>query len=289
MEKYRKGERASVIARLLCERPNQLLSLTELAAKLGAAKSTISEDIAAIKDCFAALDLGHIDTVAGANGGVRWRPGGDKKWRDGIINNLCEKLTDPARLLPGGYLYTSDLCVDARQVEQYAQVFAAEFAEREPNVVLTVEMKGIPLAYATARYLGVPLAIARKELPGSLEAGWPLLMRHERSEGPTMNINYVTGSSQRVQTMALPRRSLPKAARALIIDDFMRAGGTANGLEQLMHEFGAVTVGCGVLVAMTQPRRKLIKEYYALACLEAIDTRTGHIVARPGGFFGPDA
>lgn len=281
-ERMTKGERAGVIARLLCEHPNQLLSLTDLSSRLGAAKSTLSEDVAAIRDGFAAHNLGTVETVAGSSGGVRWLPGGDDIWQQQVIAELCQQLADPHRILPGGYLYTSDLCTDARQVERYAQVFAQCFAARQPNIVLTVETKGIPLAYATARYLGVPLAVARKELPGPMES---LIMRHERSEGPTMNINYVSGSNQRVQTMALPRRSLPEAARALIIDDFMRAGGTARGLEQLMREFGATTVGCGVLVSTAQPNRKMVDEFFALACLDDVDQVRQTISVSPGGWF----
>lgn len=286
MDRLGKGERTAVLARLLCGKPNQLISLSELADSLNAAKSTLSEDAAAIKKAFAQLDLGTIETVPGANGGIRWRPGGNVEWQRKIADNLCVQLAEPARILPGGYLFTSDLCTDSRQVEQYAALFAHLFAEREPNVVLTVEMKGITLAYATARYLGVPLAIARKELPGSVEGGWPLVIRHERTEGPTVNINYETGSHKRVQTMALPHRSLPKQARALIIDDFMRAGGTAHGLEELVQEFGGTTVGCGVLVATREPRQKLIDDYSALAFLEAVDTERQLITVSPGNIIG---
>jgi purine operon repressor len=281
-ERMRKGERSAVIVRLLCEYPNQLLSLTDLANRLGAAKSTLSEDVAAIRDGFAKLNLGVVETVAGASGGVKWIPGGDANWQQQVADELCQQLADPRRILPGGYLYTSDLCTDSRQVERYAQVFASCFADLEPNVVLTVETKGIPLAYATARYLGIPLAVARKELPGPMES---LIMRHERSEGPTMNINYVSGSNQRVQTMALPRRSLPQAARALIIDDFMRAGGTARGLAQLMQEFGAVTVGCGVLLTTAEPARKMVGEFFALACLDEVDEEKQTVAVSPGRWF----
>lgn len=282
VEKLRKGERAAIIARLLCEHPNRLLSLTDLSARLGAAKSTLSEDLAAIRDGFLSENLGTVETVSGVTGGVRWLPGGDESWRQQITGDLCRQLADPKRILPGGYLYTSDLCTDSRQVERYAQLFAHCFADRQPNVVLTVETRGIPLAYATARYLGVPLAVARKELPLPVES---LIMRQERSEGPTMNINYVSGSNQRVQTMALPRRSLPQSARALIIDDFMRAGGTARGLEQLMSEFGAVTVGCGVLVTTALPAKKLVHEFLALACLEEVDEQTAKVSVSPGRWF----
>ena len=61
---------------------------------------------------------------------------------------------------------------------------------------MTVATKGIPLAYAVANYLDVPVVIARKD--------------NKVTEGPTVSINYVSGSSKRIQTMTLAKRSLQK-------------------------------------------------------------------------------
>ena len=54
------------------------------------------------------------------------------------------------------------------------------FKDMDVDYVITVETKGIPLAYEVARNLGVQLVIARRE--------------SQVTEGPTVTINYVSGS-----------------------------------------------------------------------------------------------
>ena len=59
---------------------------------------------------------------------------------------------------------------------------------------MTVATKGIPLAYAVANYLNVPVVIVRRD--------------SKVTEGSTVSINYVSGSSKRIQTMVFSKRSL---------------------------------------------------------------------------------
>ena len=94
-------------------------------------------------------------------------------------------------------------------------MFASAFAGREIDVMMTVETKGIPLAYATAH---VPEPAGGDRAP-----------RQQGTEGSAVSINYVSGSTKRIQTMSLARRALKEESRVLIIDDFMKAGGTIQG------------------------------------------------------------
>ena len=50
----------------------------------------------------------------------------------------------------------------------------------------------------------------------------------------------------------------------LIIDDFLKGGGTAQGLIDMMAEFNAEVTGVGVLIATRQPEQKLISDYVPL-------------------------
>ena len=54
---------------------------------------------------------------------------------------------------------------------------------------MTVATKGIPIAYAVASHLNVPVVIVRRD--------------NKVTEGSTVSINYVSGSSKRIQTMVL--------------------------------------------------------------------------------------
>jgi len=144
------------------------------------------------------------------------------------------------------------------------------FATQAPDHVMTVETKGIPLAFMTAKALNLPLVIARQ---GS-----------KVTEGSAVSINYVTGSAKRIQTMSLSRRALPAGARVLIIDDFMKAGGTARGMIDLATEVGALVVGVGVLIATAQPEQKLVDEYTPLLVLHGIDELSRIVDIRPVPF-----
>ena len=81
--------------------------------------------------------------------------------------------------------------------------------------------------------------------------------------------------------MSLSRRALPANSKVLIIDDFMKGGGTAQGMLNLMQEFNAEVVGTGVMIATRDPQEKLIKDYTALLELVLIDEGKKDVVIRP--------
>ena len=64
---------------------------------------------------------------------------------------------------------------------------------------------------------------------------------------------------------------MPAGARVLIIDDFMKAGGTAKGMQKITTEVGAIVVGTGVLIATKEPIKKMVDEYFSLLTLKDVD------------------
>ncbi len=263
-ERLRRGERMLYIAQVLRSEPYRVHSLNAFMQTLGAAKSTISEDIAALRIAFQRFGLGRIETLAGAAGGVRFVPERDLRRIRVVAEELAAKLRSPARVLPGGFLYTTDLLSTPSVVEQVGEAFAAYFADRRPDVVLTMEVKGIPIAFMTARAFNVPLVTIRR-------AG-------RVTEGPAVTVSYLSGSSRMVQQMSLPLRAVRTGQRVLFIDDFLRGGGTVRGMYDLMREFRAEVVGVGVLIASREPVQKLVDDYFALLVFEGIDERGGPLV-----------
>jgi purine operon repressor len=239
-----------VIAHHLMDEPNRLHPLSAFTDPLGAAKSTVSEDLALLRDVFDRFALGRVETVAGAAGGVRFRPLRTRTQILRLVDELCARLREPGRVLPGGFLHTTDLISTPTLAAEIGQVFATLFQDAGPDVVLTMEVKGIPLALMTARAFNVPLVTIRRG--GKV------------TEGPSVSVNYVSGSSGLVQSMTLPLRAIPPGARVLFIDDFLRGGGTARGVYDLMREFGAEVAGVGVLVETVQPADKMLDRYLAL-------------------------
>lgn len=165
----------------------------------------------------------------------------------------------------------ADLLGDPESLAEIGKVFASIFAGAEADYVMTVETKGIPLAYAAAAYLNVPVVIVRRY--------------SKVTDGSVVSINYVSGSSKRIQTMSLARRSLPENSKVLIIDDFMKAGGTIQGMIDLLAEFKAQVVGVGVLMETIDVEERLIDDYVSLLKMKEMDVRDKEIRLELGNRF----
>lgn len=209
-------------------------------------------------------------TVPGAAGGVKYIPKIHLKEADDVVNDIGEALSTPERVLPGGYLYLTDVLGNPSILAKIGKLFATIFADRAIDVVMTVATKGIPIAYSVAGYLNVPVVIVRKD--------------NKVTEGSTVSINYASGSSNRIQTMSLAKRSLDKGSNVLIIDDFMKAGGTINGMVNLLEEFNANVAGIGVLLEDEGVDERLVDEYVSLLKLSTIDMKQKIIEINEGNF-----
>ena len=238
MEHISRKERLCAIAGQLIQSPNQILPFTPFCETFEAAKSSLSEDIAMLREVFSAYQLGEIETLAGASGGVRYRARLSREAAYTFLTELGHELENPARQLPGGYLYTSDILSDANAVRKMGCIIAGAYYEAQPDFVLTMETKGIPVATMVSQYLNVPMVVARRS--------------SKVYEGPAVSINYVSGSSERIETMCLSRRAVKAGQKALIVDDFLKNGCTAKGMMDLMAEFDAQIVGAAFAIAREQ-------------------------------------
>ncbi len=271
--KLRRSERLVDMTTYLMDHPSTLIPLSFFSERYQSAKSSISEDLGIIKETLELKGKGTILTVPGAAGGVKYIPGVGVEEANQIITELCEMMETPGRLLPGGYLYMTDILGQPRILDNVGRLIASRYRNQPIDVVMTVATKGIPIAYAVARYLNVPVVIVRRD---SLV-----------TEGPTLSINYVSGSSKRIQTMVLSKRSLPKEANVLIVDDFMKAGGTVNGMVNLLEEFDAKVAGIAVLVEAEQAEERLVDQYLSLMKLSDVNVKEKMIRVDKGNFFTP--
>lgn len=244
MDKVKRAERMIVMMRVLCARPNQIIPYSTFCEMFQLAKSSVSEDVAMIEKAVRTWGLGEVETITGAAGGVRFRPRMKGKSALQFVEGLCETLNQPERMLPGGYLYLSDLLADPELVRKMGEILATPFYNQQVDFVLTMETKGIPVATLTAEALHVPLIIARRT--------------SKVYEGSAVNINFPDGKGG-IETMSLARRAVKSGQKALIVDDFMRHGGTALGMITLMAEFGVTVAGLAFVLAQESdgPRGEL--------------------------------
>ena len=71
--------------------------------------------------------------------------------------------------------------------------------------------------------------------------------------------------------MVLSKRTLAENSNVLVVDDFMRAGGSINGVMNLMNEFKAHAKGVSVLVESKEVKQRLIEDYTSLVRLSDVD------------------
>lgn len=263
----KKNERIGIMIKLLSDSPCKLFSLKYFCDLFGAAKSSISEDLHAVGDMLSKMELGFIETIPGANGGIRFIPNiSTEKIRE-LQSGLCEKLSEKNRLLGGGFLYTSDIMCDAKYISPVATTFAKLFHNAGADYVATIETKGIPVATLTAQMLNLPLVVIRREA--------------KISEGSTVSINYFSGSYDRVQKMSIAKRAVVEGSKAIIIDDFMRGGGSIKGIAEILSEFNVQIIATGVIIAVNSPEKKKISNYVPIIYMDELDKENNSIVFSP--------
>ncbi|GAP04115.1 pur operon repressor [Fructobacillus tropaeoli] len=268
--KTRRADRLVDMSHYLLDHPRQLISLNFFADRYEAAKSSISEDLSIIRRTYKARGTGEVKTYPGAAGGVYYTPlmaAGEAK---DFVDGICQIVNDESRVLPGGYVYLSDLLGQPNVLRQTGRLITTQYVGEEIDAVMTAATKGIPLAQAVADQLNVPFVIVRDDA--------------KVTEGSMISVNYLTGSSKRVEKMALSKRSLKAGARVLIVDDFMKAGGTIQGMQTLVREFGGTVVGTAVF-AEGRSNVRLLEDYTSLLHVETNLDSGQSINVQPGNYF----
>lgn len=269
--KWKRSERLVDMTHYLLDHPHKLIPLTYFSDLYQSAKSSISEDLGIVKETFEQKGIGLLATVPGAAGGVKYVPKLQEPEIRAIMQELINELSHSERLLPGGYLYMTDVLGNPDMMNRVGKVFATAFAHQKIDVIMTVATKGIPIAHAIARHLNVPVVIVRRD--------------SKVTEGSTVSINYVSGSSRRIQTMVLSKRSMKSGQRVLITDDFMKVGGTMNGMKNLLEEFECTLAGVAVLVEAEHKDEQLVEKYLSLVKLREVSEKERKIELHEGNYF----
>lgn len=266
--KIRRSDRLVDMTRYLLAHPRTLISLTKFANQYESAKSSISEDLAILKRTFLQNGTGILETIPGAAGGAKFTPIMTEAEAENFVDGLVNEISDETRVLPGGYVYLSDLLGQPWILEKIGRLIATQYIKEPIDAVITAATKGVPVAQSVAEALNVPFVIARNDT--------------KVTEGPTMSVNYVTGQAKRLEKMELSRRSLPMGSRVLIVDDFMKAGGTIRGMESLVREFEGTVAGVAVVVE-GEVEHRVIDKYSALIHVNT-DKEGGLLDVRAGNF-----
>lgn len=130
-----------------------------------------------------------------------------------------------------------NLLGDTALTEAAADALVARLPD-DVDVLVTPEVKAVPLAHAMSVRSGLPYVVVRKtEKPYMVGA-------HRHSV-----VSITTGTPQ---DLVIDGADVPRLAgrRALIVDDVVSTGGTLKALSELLHEVGAHV--CGTAVVFTE-------------------------------------
>ena len=245
----KRTQRLIRIASRMLLRPSRQMSLTDTAAGFGVSKTLVSDDIEIISEALQSEGVGSIVTDRGRSGGAYFIPSPSSEYRSAKLKELATKLSVPERLLPGELVYYTDILFDSDWASFLGFTMASLFDDKKPTVVLTSEVKGIPVAFFTSYALGVPLAVCR--------------FRNRPIDGPAVAVHFPTGNGD-VRTMYLGTRFITSSSRVLVIDDFMRGGSTAAGMLLMAREFNASVAGVGVFISSGDRTKKSVTDYKSL-------------------------
>jgi xanthine phosphoribosyltransferase len=154
------------------------------------------------------------------------------------MEELKKRILKEASILTADVLKLDGLLnhqVDPELTMEMGREFAKRYANEKITKVITVESSGIPIAFAAALTLGVPMLFARRKK--TLIADPDALT--ERVPSFTKGI---------VTDIMVSRQYLTSADRVLFIDDIIANGDAARGLIKIIERSGAELAGLGIAV-----------------------------------------
>jgi adenine/guanine phosphoribosyltransferase-like PRPP-binding protein len=213
--------------------------------------------ISALKLVKKNLKYSDLQEVLGISAPVLWR------YIAGVVRPTKERASEILRtLIEKGVLrrvITKRLkLVDGDVVNMYSLVYSTDilwlasieayyhFKDQQLDVALTTEVDGIPVGLAIASMLDLDLVVAKR--------------RKELGFSEFYEETYLSRDPPSLVTLYVPRESLKKGSRVLIVDDLLRSGRTLKALINIVKQAKAEVAGIFSLVAVRNEWRDIIKD-----------------------------
>lgn len=155
-----------------------------------------------------------------------------------VIKALEEKILKEGKVFPGNILKVGGFLnhrIDVPFVMEMGKEIADIYKGCEINKILTIETSGIPIAFAAAQHLNVPVVFAKKNKSANIS-------------GDVYSEDVASFTHKTVSKVIVSREFLTPDDKVLIVDDFLAAGNALNGLINICNEAGAEVVGCAIAI-----------------------------------------
>lgn len=151
---------------------------------------------------------------------------------------LEEKILAEGQVLPGNVLKVSGFLnhrIDTKFICEMGEEIARLFKDVKIDKILTIETSGIPVAFAAATALGVPMVFAKKHKSSNISEG----VYSAQVFSFTHGITY---------TIIVSDQYLSEGENILIVDDFLANGKALIGLMEIVNQAKANVVGAACAI-----------------------------------------
>lgn len=155
-----------------------------------------------------------------------------------FLKALEDKILREGSVLPGNILKVGNFLnhqVDAGFLMTMGEEIKNLFKEDKPTKILTIETSGIPIAFAAAVKMQVPMVFAKKNKSGNVSGDVLTAVIHSYTHGTDY-------------TVIVEKQYLSPNDRVLIVDDFLANGKALIGLIDIVKQSGAEIVGATVAI-----------------------------------------
>ena len=157
-------------------------------------------------------------------------------------------------------------CIDVDFLLEMGKEIAELYKDMSVNKILTIETSGIPIAFATAQYMNVPVVFAKKDKSGNISDN-------------VYSSRVSSFTRKNVYDAVVSKEFLNESDNVLVIDDFLAKGNALIGLMDIITQSGATLVGCAIAIEKgyqgggDELRRKGVR-IDSLAIIDSMDDTT---------------
>ncbi len=126
-------------------------------------------------------------------------------------------------------------CLDVSFLLEMGKEIATLFEKENINKILTIETSGIPIAFAAAQFMNVPIVFAKKNKSGNISDN-------------VFSASVTSYTRKAVYDAVVSKEFLSKDDNVLVIDDFLAKGNALHGLLDIISQAGASVAGCAIAI-----------------------------------------
>ena len=154
------------------------------------------------------------------------------------LKALEDKILKEGNVLPGNILKVDcflNHSIDVHFLLEMGKEIAELYKDDSVNKILTIETSGIPIAFAAAQYMNVPVVFAKKNKSGNIS-------------DDVYSSRVTSFTKKNVYDAIVSKEFLSEEDNVLIIDDFLAKGNALTGLIDIIGQAGASFAGCAIAI-----------------------------------------